>query len=458
MTTHRSPAATTASESPFGADLAGVLPPSAGVSAQGNLTVGGCDTVSLAAEMGTPLFVYDENALRDRCRELLAAFEGTPTRGRVVYASKAFNCLAMARLVAEEGLSIDVSTAGELGVALAAGMEPERIVLHGNNKSDEELQTAVSSGVGRVVVDSFDDIDRLDAIVSRAGSSPMRVHVRLTPGVDADTHEFIRTGQEDSKFGLGWRNGQAIEAVRRIAAVPTLELVGVHCHIGSQIAEIGGFEEAAAAVVEFAAEAADVSGEPVAELDLGGGLGIAYVCGDSTIPVRDWIWTLTSVVADAARSAGVDPPLVMVEPGRSLVGRAGVTLYTVGTIKPADPASTGTTYVAVDGGMSDNLRTALYGARYETLLADRPLAPRTLRAHVAGKHCESGDVVVSDALLPADIGRGEVLVTPATGAYGYVMANNYNLVPRPAVVFAANGQARIVVRRETFDDVVSLMV
>lgn len=434
--------------------LAAVLPPTATVASNGHLEVGGCDLVELAATYGTPLFVYDEAAIEARCREFSAAFTGTGVEGRVAYASKAFSCPALLRIIAAEGLWLDVSTGGELGVALAAGFPPARLVLHGNNKSAAELRAARAAGVARVVLDSFDDIDNLDAAVAEDGGLPQKVLIRLTPGVDADTHHYIRTGQEDSKFGLGWTNGQALEAVKLVAERPGLDLVGVHCHIGSQIFDLDGFRDAAEALVQFAVEAAGVTGHRVGELDLGGGLGIAYTAGERPVTVADWVATLTTTVGAAAAAAGLENPVVYVEPGRSLVGRAGVTLYTVGTIKHLPGIRT---YVGVDGGMSDNLRPALYGSAYETLLADRPTAARDLTAHVAGKHCESSDVLVADARLPADVEAGEVLVTPATGAYGYAMANNYNLLGRPAVVFVDDGTARVVIRREGLDDVMRLM-
>lgn len=437
------------------APLAAVLPPSSTVAANGHLAVGGCDLVELAATHGTPLFVYDETAIEARCRELTAAFAGTGVEGRVAYASKAFSCPALLRIIATEGLWLDVSTDGELGIALAAGFPPDRLVLHGNNKSAGELRSARSAGVARVVLDSFDDIDNLDAAVTEDGGAPQKVLIRLTPGVDADTHHYIRTGHEDSKFGLGWTNGQALQAVKLVTERPGLDLVGVHCHIGSQIFDLDGFREAAQAMVQFAVEAGGVTGRQVSELDLGGGLGIAYTAGEAPpVPVEDWVATLTATVRSAAAAAGLDAPIVYVEPGRALVGRAGVTLYTVGTIKHLPGIRT---YVGVDGGMSDNLRPALYGAAYETLLAGRPTAARDLKAHVAGKHCESGDVLVADARLPVDVKAGEVLVTPATGAYGYSMANNYNLVGRPAVVFVSDGVARVAIRREGLDDVMRLM-
>ncbi|MFN8104117.1 MAG: diaminopimelate decarboxylase [Acidimicrobiia bacterium] len=439
------------------ARLAEVLPPSACVDAAGHLQIGGCDLVELARTHGTPLFVYDEAAIEHRCDEFTLAFAEAPGRleGRIAYASKAFSCPALLRIVAARGLWLDVSTDGELAVALAAGFPPERIVLHGNNKARGELEAARKAGVARVVVDSFDDIDNLSSVVAADGGPPQQVFVRLTPGVDADTHEYIRTGHEESKFGLGWSNGQALEAVKLLTERSATDLTGVHCHIGSQIFDLDGFREAARALVQFAVEASAIAGHPVCELDLGGGLGIAYTEGERPVSVAEWITTLTGVVAEAAAAGGLADPVVYVEPGRALVGRAGVTLYTVGTIKHIPGVRT---YVAVDGGMSDNPRPALYGAAYETILADRPQAARDLVADLAGKHCESSDVLATDTRLPVDVRAGDVLVTPATGAYGYSMASNYNLVGRPGVVFVRDGEARVVIRREGIDDVMRLML
>lgn len=439
---------------PLPPDLLPVLPATAAVNAAGHLEVGGCDTVALAAEFGTPLFVYDEDDLRGRCREFREAFGAQAVPGRVAYAGKAFGCLAMLRLVAEEDLWLDVSTGGELAVALQGGLPPERILLHGNNKSEAELAAALDAGVARIVIDSEADVDVVDRLVVARGGRPADVHLRLTPGIDADTHEYIRTGQEDSKFGLGLRSGQALSAAKRIGGLDTIVLRGVHCHIGSQIFDLAGFREAAEAVMDFIAAAGPLCGSPLHEVNLGGGLGIAYTAGEVATPPAEWAALLSGAVAERAASAGVADPVLFVEPGRAIAGRAGLTLYTVGAIKHVPGVRT---YVAVDGGMSDNLRTALYGARYEALLADRPGATRTLAATVAGKHCESGDVVIEDALLPADVVSGDVLVTPATGAYGYAMANNYNLVGRPAVVFVRDGAARVAIRREEIADLTRLM-
>lgn len=435
-------------------NLSDVLPPSARTNPAGHLEIAGCDTVELAERFGTPLFVYDEDFLNARLGEYRDAFMGERIDGYVAYASKAFSCLAMARLVADSGLWMDVSTGGELAVALAGGFPAERLVVHGNNKSVAEIEAAVVAGAGRIVIDSLEETDRIDAAVQATGTEPVTALLRLTPGIDPDTHAYIRTGQEDSKFGLGISTGQAHEAVKRLAGLESIRLVGVHSHIGSQIFDLGGFEEAVDVLADFAHEASDTYGSALSEFNLGGGLGIAYLEHERTTSVAELADVLWTRLTDACDRHGLPAPRIGVEPGRSLVGRSAVTLYSVGVVKELPGIRT---YVAVDGGMSDNMRPSLYDAGYETLLASRPDAGRDLIAHVAGKHCETGDILVEDASLPSDVQAGDVLVTPATGAYGYAMANNYNLVHRPAVVFASHGEARLVIRRETDADLMSLM-
>ena len=405
------------------------------------------DLDALADEFGTPLFVYDEDALRARAREYVAAF-GPDS---VIYAGKAFLCGAMVRLVHEEGLHLDVATGGELHVALQSGFPAERIVFHGNNKSEAELQAALGAGVGRIVVDSSDELDRLETIGAATGIVP-RVLVRVTPGVEAHTHEYIETGTEASKFGFTVSSGVARDAALRVAASPCLELVGLHCHIGSQIYVLDSYARAVRVVVELLRDL-DARGVRVPELNLGGGLGARYLADDPVLDVGAYAQVLRDAVATATAHAGLDAPRVMVEPGRSIVAPAAITLYRVGTIKQIPGIGT---YVAVDGGMSDNPRPVLYGAGYEAFLPARIDAPRALECTIVGKHCEQGDVVVSGARLPADVAVGDLLATPTTGAYGYSMASNYNKVPRPAVVFVRAGQPRIVVRRETLDDLLRL--
>ena len=414
-----------------------LLPESAALADDGWLTIGGCHLGALVEEFGTPLFVYDEDHLRGRCREAVAAFGA----GRVIYATKAFLCRAMARLAYEEGLLLDVSTGGELHVALAAGVPASACVLHGNNKSEEELRFAIEAGIGRIIVDSFDELDRLEHL-HQAGLGPVPdVLIRVTPGVHAHTHEFISTGQDDSKFGFNLGNGDAARAVARAAASEAVNLVGTHCHIGSNVFRADSFARAAEVMAAFAAEV------DLPQLVLGGGLGVAYTSDEEAPSISTW----ASVLLDACRALGVRAD-VYVEPGRSIVADAAVTAYTVGTIKDIPGLRT---YVAVDGGMSDNPRPVLYGSGYEALLARAPFAERTRRVRVVGKHCESGDVLLNEADVPADLAVGDVLVTPVTGAYGQSMGSNYNRIRRPAVVFTSGGSARLVVRRETFDDLLA---
>jgi diaminopimelate decarboxylase len=409
-----------------------LLPDHHDVTAAGHLRIGGCDVLEMAERFGTPLFVYDEAHLRDRCREAVAAFGPG-----VEYATKAFLCKAMAALAIEEGMHLDVSTGGEYHVARAAGAPASALVLHGNNKSTAELDRALAEGVGRIVVDSFDELDRIEALVG-AGRPPPRVLLRITPGVEAHTHEFIRTGQDDSKFGFPVYSGDAERALARAAASPAVELVGLHAHIGSQVFEAQFFALAIEALAGF------VNEHGLPELSIGGGLGVAYVEGEHAPTIAEWAEAVHRACAEHGVTASVTA-----EPGRAVVARAAVTLYTVGTIKDLPGIRT---YVAVDGGMSDNPRPVLYGSGYETFLPRAVAADRTRTVTVVGKHCESGDRLVVDGRVPADLRVGDVLATPVTGAYGHSMGSSYNKVPRPAVVFVTEGEARLVVRRESDDD------
>jgi diaminopimelate decarboxylase len=404
---------------------------------------------ALAGEYGTPLFVYDEDELRRRCREYVAHFG----RSNVAYAGKAFLCTAMARVVADEGLHLDVATGGELHVALHAGYPPNRIIFHGNNKSTEELAQALDAGVGRIVADSFDELDRLEELATARSARP-DVLVRVTPGVEAHTHEFIETGTDESKFGFTVANGVAREAALRVARSPSLELAGLHSHIGSQIFVLESYRLATEIVARLAAEIEHETGSPVRELNLGGGLGVRYLLADPDHEVAEYAGMLRAAFEGAVAAAGLrSAPRMTVEPGRSIAGPAAISLYRVGTVKEIPG---GRTYVAVDGGMSDNPRPVLYGAGYEAYLPARIDEPRPLVCSIAGKHCEQGDLVVADARLPEGVRVGDLLAVPVTGAYGYSMASNYNKVPRPAVVFVREGAARVVVRRETTEDLVRL--
>ncbi len=413
-----------------------LLPEAASVDGEGQALVGGLRLTDIAEEFGTPAVRLRRSG--DACiarREAVEAF-GTD----VAYASKAFLCLAMARLTLEAGMRIDVATGGEMAVAIRAGYPARRIVLHGNNKSADELRQAMWVGVGTIVVDSFDEIDRIESLVA-VGGRPPRVMVRVTPGVEAHTHEFVRTGQEDSKFGFGWHSGAAMAAVERVRSSTAMEYVGIHMHIGSQVFVVDSFAEALEVVAPLIADTRP------AELCIGGGLGVPYIEGEEAPTISQW----GSVVRNAASRVGVDVA-VTAEPGRSIVARAGITLYTVGTIKEIPGVRT---YVSVDGGMSDNPRPVLYGSGYEAFLPRRVTAPRPTAVRVVGKHCESGDVLVAEAAVPDDVSVGDVLATPVTGAYGHSMGSNYNKVLRPPVVFVKDGDARQVVRRETVDDLLS---
>jgi diaminopimelate decarboxylase len=433
---------------PTGSGVSGPLPQSllpmtSSIGPDGRLRVAGIDVIDLAEEYGTPLFVYDEAELRERCREAVAVWGDG-----VAYATKAFLCVAMARLAFEEGMCLDVSTGGELHVALAAGVTADRLVFHGNNKSEAELASALAVGVGRIVVDSFDEIDRIERLLSDPGSTgspvaPPKVLARVTPGVEVHTHEFVRTGQDDSKFGFGLASGaaaQAIARLRHLDAQGAIEFVGVHTHIGSQVFAVDAFVQAIQVIADFFAPL----GLP--ELVVGGGLGVAYVSGEEAPTMASW----AASVQRACREAGIPESVrVTAEPGRSIVATAGMTLYRVGTIKDVPGYRT---YVSIDGGISDNPRPVLYGSGYEAFLPRSTDADRTRPIRLVGKHCESGDIIVSAGYVPADLAVDDILATPVTGAYGHSMASNYNKVPRPAVVFVANGESRLVVRRETFDD------
>lgn len=412
-----------------------LLPDTARVASDGRLSIGGVDLMNLADRFGTPLFVYDEAHIRSRCRETVAVLGDGAT-----YAAKAFLCRAMARLAHEEGMRIDVATGGELEVVLSAGVPAERTVMHGNNKSLDELRRALVAGVGRIVVDSDDELDRIEALVADGLPVP-DVLVRVNPGIEVHTHEHVRTGNLDSKFGFPLPTGQAADAVARARRSPAVELVGLHLHIGSQVFSVANFVDGLRAVAPFVVEA------DLPELVVGGGLGVAYVAGESAPSITEW----ATAVVEACRLEGITAALGA-EPGRAIVGAAAVTLYTVGTVKFIPGVRT---YVSVDGGMSDNPRPVLYGSGYETFLPRAASSDREMPIRLVGKHCESGDLLVREGFVPADLAVGDVVATPVTGAYGHSMGSNYNKVARPAVVFVAGGEARLVVRRETTEDLLA---
>jgi diaminopimelate decarboxylase len=417
----------------------------------GVLTLGGVDVRDLAGEFGTPVFVTDEEDVRSRCREYVESF-GADTR--VFYAAKAFCSRAVLRWVASEGLGVDVCTGGELEIALSAGVDPSAIAMHGNNKLPAELSRAVSAGVGHIVADSFEEIARLVYIAEAAGVRP-RVLVRVTTGVEAHTHEFMATAHDDQKFGFSLASGAADEAVRRVLALPSLEFAGLHSHIGSQIFDTAGFEVAAHRVIDLAARIYAEHGIAIDELDLGGGFGIAYTTEDDAPEVKSLAQGLRSIITAQCAAFGLPVPRLTIEPGRGIVGTSTVTLYEVGTIKDVDGLRS---YVSVDGGMSDNIRTALYDASYTCALASRSSDAPPMLSRVVGRHCESGDIVVRHAYLPSDLAPGDLLAVAGTGAYCRSLASNYNHLPRPGVVAVRDGAARVIVRGETLDDLLSLDV
>ncbi|MFD7515375.1 diaminopimelate decarboxylase [Streptomyces niveus] len=417
----------------------------------GVATVAGLPVTRLAEEFGTPAYFLDEADFRARCRAWTDAFGKDAD---VFYAGKAFLSRAVVHWLKEEGLNLDVCSGGELATALDAGMPPERIALHGNNKSVQEIERAVSAGVGRIVLDSFQEMVRVAHIAQRLGRV-QPVQIRVTVGVEAHTHEFIATAHEDQKFGIALADGQAAEAVRRALRLDGIELIGIHSHIGSQIFDMAGFEVSARRVVELLAAVRDEHGVELPEIDLGGGLGIAYTPEDDPREPHEIAKSLTAIVTRECESAGLRTPRISVEPGRAIVGPTAFTLYEVGTVKPLPGLRT---YVSVDGGMSDNIRTALYDAEYSVALVSRRSDAEPMLSRVVGKHCESGDIVVRDAFLPADLAPGDLIAVPATGAYCRSMASNYNHALRPPVVAVKDGAARVIVRRETEEDLLRLDV
>lgn len=425
---------------------------------QGRLSVAGIDAVSIADEFGTPVYVVDEADFRARARAYKLAFDTAFPEGGafVYYAGKAFLCTAVARWVMEEGLGLDVCSGGELAVAQRVGFPPERIEMHGNNKSAAEIESALAYGVGRIVVDSFDEIERVDEIAGRLGVVAP-VMVRVTVGVEAHTHEYIATAHEDQKFGFSLAGRVAHKAIAEVLARPNLELVGLHSHIGSQIFETDGFDVAARRLMGLFAETGAATGERLPELDLGGGFGIAYTAADSPAPVEDLARGLAEIIEHECRGFGLSVPALSVEPGRAISGPPGMALYRVGTVKRVEIGGGQTRrYISVDGGMSDNIRPALYAAEYSAALANRTSEAPPVLSRVVGLHCEGGDILVRDVFLPDDVRPGDLLAVPASGAYSRSMASNYNHTPRPPMVGVSEGRLSVLVRRETLDDLLAL--
>ncbi len=416
---------------------------------EGHLSIGGCDTVALAKEFGTPVYVFDENEIRKNLRTFRDSMtEYYGGNGLAVYASKAFNCKEMCRICAQEGTGIDVVSGGELYTALSVGFPAENIVFHGNNKTYAELYAAVENGVGRIVVDNFDELETLSGIAAELGKTA-GIMFRIKPGIDAHTHDFIKTGQIDSKFGFALETGEAMDAVKKALATPNVKLRGLHCHIGSQIFDIDPFELAAKVMLELYKAVKDETGAEFDELNLGGGFGIRYLESENPKPYGEYMKNVSAVVKEYCEKLGLKMPFVLIEPGRSVVGAAGITLYTVGCVKKIPDIRT---YVSIDGGMTDNPRYALYHADYEVVCANKANEERSEVVTVAGKCCESGDLIQENTKLQA-VEAGDILAVLSTGAYNYSMSSNYNRIPRPPVVMVKDGEARVVVRRETYADV-----
>ena len=432
-----------------------IWPASASRNDQGEITLGGVTVSNLATQYGTPLYVFDEADVRQRARDYVAAFTVSDIETSVHYAGKAFITTKIAQWVNQEGLGIDVASAGELEVALRAGIDPNQIVMHGNNKSVKDLERAVEVGVGRVVIDSLIEIERLNAVAANAGIV-QQVMLRLTVGVEAHTHEAISTAHEDQKFGLSVASGMAMAAVDNVLECDALSLAGLHSHIGSQIFDATGFELATHRVVDFAVQIKDRHGISVSELDVGGGMGIAYIDSDDPLDVTAMAKSILDIVRTECARVKISVPKISVEPGRAIIGNPGITLYEVGTVKPVELDSGITRhYISVDGGMSDNIRTALYDAQYTAVIANRNSNAKKVLSRVVGKHCESGDIVVRDIELPADTRPGDLIAVAATGAYCRSMASNYNHMPRPAAVSVCAGQSQVLLRRETIEDLMA---
>jgi diaminopimelate decarboxylase len=416
---------------------------------KGHLDIGGCDATALAAEFGTPLYVYDEALIRQRCREFVEAFKQSGLRFQVAYASKAFCVMAMCRIIEEEGMSLDVVSDGELHTALRAGFPAERIHFHGNNKTPQEIELAIDAKIGCFVVDNFVELHMLNAIAASKGRT-VDILFRITPGVDAHTHDYISTGQQDSKFGFDLESGSAYRAIQEGSKLANMNILGIHSHIGSQIFRAEGFRLAVDKVIDFATRIRAGLGVVFRVVNLGGGFGIRYVEGDTPLPPGEYVKVITENITSHFQSHDYPVPEIWIEPGRSIVGEAGTTLYTVGTSKDIPGIRK---YVSVDGGMTDNPRPALYQAKYEALLANRAGEPGEELVSIAGKCCESGDMLIWDTKLPV-VNSGDILAVGSTGAYNYSMASNYNRIRRPAAVFVRDGEADLVVRRESYEDIV----
>ena len=420
------------------------------VNRDGHLTIGGCDTVELVRRYGTPLYVMDETQIREHCRAFVQSIkENYDGHGRVLFASKAFCCKEMCRIVESEDMGLDVVSGGELYTALSAGFPADRIYFHGNNKTDLEIQTALEAGIARIIVDNFPELETINRIAGTMGKKA-DIMFRIKPGIDAHTHSFIRTGQIDSKFGVALETGEAMQIVKRALELENVNLCGLHCHIGSQILDVDPFEHAAEVMLKFIADIKTETGFAVRELNLGGGFGIKYLESDNPVAYSEYMNRVARVVKARAQEYGVELPYILIEPGRSIVGSAGITLYTVGAVKTIPDIRT---YVSVDGGMCDNPRYILYSSDYDVLCANKANEPRDFKVTVAGKCCESGDLIQENTPIQR-VEHGDILAVLSTGAYNYSMSSNYNRIPRPPVVMVCRGESRVVVKGETFEDLV----
>lgn len=420
------------------------------VNEKGHLEIGGCDTIDLAEKYGTPLYVVDENEIRKNCRAFVKSIEDNYNgHGTVAYASKAFSCMEMYRICKQENMSIDTVSAGEIYTALKAGFPAERIYFHGNNKTLDEIEFALDNNVGRIVVDNLTELEKIEKAAEKRNITA-KIMFRIKPGIDAHTHSFIRTGQIDSKFGLALENGEAMVGVKRALALKNVELCGLHCHIGSQIFDISPFELAAEVMMDFIAKIKEETGAEIKELNLGGGFGIKYTGEDKPAPYSDYMNRVAAVIKKKAEEHSIELPFIIIEPGRSIAGAAGITLYTVGAVKEIENVRT---YVSIDGGMTDNPRYILYQSTYEILCANKANEPKTEKITLAGKCCESGDLIQENAMIQKVV-PGDTIAVLSTGAYNYSMASNYNRIGRPAVVMTNNGESRIIVKRESFEDLV----
>lgn len=420
------------------------------VNEKGHLTIGGTDTIELVEKYGTPLYVMDEQLIRKNCARFRDSMDKFyDGNGLVCYASKAFSCLEMCRIIKSEGIGLDVVSIGELYTAIKAGFECEKIGFHGNNKTDEELSYAVECGVGHIIVDNISELVRLETIAKTKNAKP-KIMFRIKPGIDAHTHDFVKTGQIDSKFGFALETGEAFDAVKKAIACENIELLGVHCHIGSQIFDISPFEEAARVMLEFIAKIKNDLGYTIKELNLGGGFGIKYMKQDDPVPFEKYMEKVSEVVKKSSEELGIAQPFILIEPGRSITGPAGITLYKVGARKEIPEIRT---YISVDGGMGDNPRYALYKSEYEAVVANKAGEVKNEKVTIAGKCCESGDLIGKNMSLQ-HAESGDIIAVCATGAYNYSMSSNYNRIPKPAVVFVNNKESRVAVKRETLDDII----